>query len=151
MLTVVCPVLAIPTAYVYKSKFSEFPLAPDINIADKLIHEGLADASTSNNGNHQNEDVLRSDGGDGRSDPKSIVNGKEILDNRAGESDKFLELAKPINGNNEHIVALDEKETNLKSISSSFIDVEKQNGNKVTSENAIRTIDTNSNRSHTVT
>lgn len=86
------------------------------------------------------------DGGDDRSDSKNIKNVKKTVDNRNGEHDKFSEIAKPINGNTEHI-----QETNLKNSSSSFIDVEKQNGNKVTSENDIGTIDRNSNRSFTVT
>lgn len=138
---IVCPCYFYhPIVYL---NFLNFSLAPDINIGDKLIDEGLADVLTSNNGNHRSGDVLRLDGGDGPSDSKSKINGKEMLDNRDGENDKFSGLSKSINGNSKHI----SEKTN----SSSFIDVEKQNGNKVISENDIQTIDKNSNKSYNVT
>lgn len=99
-----------------------------------------------NNENHRSGDVLRLDGGDDRSDTKITNNVTKALDNRTVENGKFTESTKPINGNSEHIQGI-----NLKNGSSSFIDIEKQNGNKVTSENDIETIDRNSNRSYTVT
>lgn len=105
----------------------------------------MADVLTAHNDNHRSGDVLRLDGGDGRSDTKSTNNVKKTLDNRDVENDKFTETIRSINGNNEH-----HKAVNLKNGSSSFIDIEKQNGNKMISEKDIETIDRNSNR-YTVT
>lgn len=105
----------------------------------------MADVLTTNNENHRSGDVLRLDGGDGRSDTKSTNNVKKTLDNRDVENDKFTESIRSVNGNNDN-----HQGVNLKNGSSSFIDIEKQNGNKVTSENDIETIDRNSNR-YTVT
>lgn len=79
---------------------------------------------------------------DDRTDAK---NGKKPMQNQHIENDKIAATSSTIiNGNKENI-----RDKNLKNSSSSFIDMEKQNGNKVTSEN--ETIDTNSNRSYTVT
>lgn len=112
-----------------------------MNIADKLIAEGLAEVLPSNNDNHQN-----GDGGDDRSDTKSSPKVKKPTDNHRADTEKFDEITKPINGNTEHT-----EDKNLKNSSASFIDNEKVNGNKVTSENDIKTIDRNSNRSYTLT
>ncbi|XP_037040144.1 tudor and KH domain-containing protein homolog [Bradysia coprophila] len=113
---------------------------PDINIADQLISEGYADIITSNSGHSRStEDVLRLDGG-------SDSNTKKVEKNHRDESDKFAEIVKPINGNHEPV-----PKSNLKNSSSSFIDTEKQNGNKVTSAKDMGTVDRNSNRSHIVT
>lgn len=146
--------------------------APDINIADQLVSEGLADDVSSNNANSRSsEDIRRLDGGsdsktakkaeknhrgesdkvaeivpssedirrlDGGSDSKTV---KKADKSHRDESDKFAEIVKPINGNHEPV-----PKPNVKNSSSSFIDMEKQNGNKVTNA-----VDKNSNRSHIVT
>jgi len=123
------------------------PETPDINIADKLITEGLADGITSTDGINRSGDVLRSDGVDDRSDSKGIKNVKKTGNNHYNGSNKLSATSDTtMNGNKENM-----KNTNLKTISSSFIDTEKQNGNKVTSENNTESIDRNSNSSYTVT
>lgn len=149
------------------------PDTPDINIADQLVSEGLADDISSNSANSRSsEDIRRLDGGsdsktskkadkthsnesdkfaeivkpssgdirrpDGGSDSKTV---KKADESHRDESDKFAEIVKPINGNHEPV-----PKSNVKNSSSSFIDMEKQNGNKVTNA-----VDKNSNRSHIVT
>lgn len=110
------------------------PDTPDLNIADQLVSEGLADVVASNSSNSRSsEDIRRPDGG---TDSKSV---KKAEKSQRDESDKFAEIVKPINGNHEPM-------SNLKNSSTSFIDTEKQNGNKVTNA-----VDRNSNRSHIVT
>ncbi|KAJ6650169.1 hypothetical protein Bhyg_05414 [Pseudolycoriella hygida] len=119
---------------------------PDVNIADKLLAEGLAEPINPNisNGNYRSENVLRLDGGDDRLDPMNEDIAKENFGEHNTENDTFSGATKKFNANKQRI------EINTKNSSSCFIDMEKQNGNKMPSENDNQSVDTNLNRSHPV-